>query len=412
MLINESDKKLVERIKTILKKSKVSDEISYSMLERNNRYQCVIKYQKDGKWEQFWVSTGFKIEKGNLRNAKKRAEEIADIFKDTVKENNRNVNNNKMDYYDFQSLADLNTTNYKQDKVTKADWDFYEYMEYWLYNIIQNAVAKDTFVGYKNQVTKRLKDYFTMPEHKKKVKEITADDLDDFYDHLRQQGLKNATIDKYNDNISSAYKFLLRKKLVRYNPTDMVNPIVVEVLEFPTYNKNEILQLFEILKGDPIEIPTLIDGYYGLRRSEIIGLRTEVFDFENNNFTVNHVALQAFGKENKEKVYFEDRIKSKKGCRTLPLFPEVKQAILEKLERIERNKKLFGNTYNHKYDGYICVQDNGDLIQPGYFTHRFAKIIKRNNLRKITPHRTKTQYCNIIAFRRSRYKRSTRLARS
>ena len=48
--------------------------------------------------------------------------------------------------------------------------------------------------------------------------------------------------------------------------------------------------------------------------------------------------------------------------------------------------KLLGNKYNHKYDGYLCIQDNGDIIQPNFFTKRFKKIIERNNLRKITPH--------------------------
>ena len=171
-----------------------------------------------------------------------------------------------------------------------------------------------------------------------------------------------------------------------YNPTKQINPIVVEVVEVSTYNKQEILKLLNILKDDVIELPTLFDSYYGLRRSEIIGLRKEVFDFEANNFIINHVAIQNDGKEHIEKVYFKDKTKSKKGYRSLPLFPEIKDAVLKKLDRIEENKKIFGNEYNHKYDGYICVQDNGDLIQPNFFTKRFGKIIKRNNLRKITPH--------------------------
>lgn len=237
-------------------------------------------------------------------------------------------------------------------------------MEYWLYKIIVNSVAPDTYVGYKRVVTGRMKDYFTMKEHKKTVKEIIADDLDDFYDYLRENKLKNATIDHYNDNISSAFKFLLKKKLVRYNPTDQINPIVVDI----------------------IELPTLFDAYYGIRRSEIFGLKKSVFDFENNTFTVNHVAIQFDGKDHKEKILFRDKTKSKKGCRAFPLFPEVKEAVKKKLERIEENKKIFGDTYNYKYDDYICVQDNGDFINPGYFTKRFAKIIKKNNLKKVTPH--------------------------
>lgn len=386
MLDEARKQKIIKRIKRILEKNEVSEDITYSVQEKDNVYQCVIRYQKRGKWEQFWSSTGLKVEKGNLRNAKKITEEIADLFKKTLKESLNETNVQNINFFDFQGLAELNTTNYNPNRTTKADWDFYEYMEYWLYSIIKNSVAKDTFTGYKRNITGWLKKYFTMKEHKKTVKELTADDLDDFYDYLRANNLKNATVDHFNDNISSAFKFLLRKKLVRYNPTDLVNPIVVDVIEVPTYTRLEIMKLFDVLKGDVIELPTLIDGYYGLRRSEIIGLRKEVFDFENNNFIINHVAIQNDGKENEEKVYFQDKTKSKKGYRNLPLFPEVKRAILEKLDRIEENKKIFGNSYNHKYDGYIFVHDNGDIIQPGYFTKRFSKVIKIHNLRKITPH--------------------------
>jgi len=387
MLEEAKKEKLIKRINALLEVFKVSEDISYTVQEKKGVYHCVIRYQKNTKWEQFWLSTGYKTEKGNLRNAKKTAEEIADIFRQTVKDNQGKekkleVNN----IIDFQTLMDLNTTNYNPNKITKADWDFYDYMEYWLNNVIVKTVVEDTYSGYKSLVKGRLKDYFTMEEHRRKVKELTSDDLDDFYDYLRENNLKNGTIDHYNDNISSAFKFLLKKKLVRYNPTTLINPIVVEVNEVPTYTKAEVEKLFEVFKGEIIELPTLIDAYYGLRRSEIFGLRECVFDFEKDTFTINHVAIQYDGKDHKEKILFRDKTKSKKGCRVFPLFPDIKVAILNKLEKIEENKKIFGNAYNHKYDGYLCVQDNGDFINPGYFTKRFGKIIKKNNLKKITPH--------------------------
>lgn len=386
MVEEARNQKLINRIDKLLENYEISNEIIYTVQEKKGIYQCVIDYKKNGKRDLFWVSTGLKVEKGNLRNAKNKARDIADFFKERVKDYKENKKENKMKITDFQELARLNTTNYSNDIKTKADWDFYEYMEYWLKNIIKNSVEQDTYNGYKRNVKNWIKKYFTMEEHKKTVKEITADDLDDFYDYCRENNLKNSSIDHYNDNISSAYNYLLKKGIVKYNPTKQINPIVVEVVEVSTYNKQEILKLLNILKDDVIELPTLFDSYYGLRRSEIIGLRKEVFDFEANNFIINHVAIQNDGKEHIEKVYFKDKTKSKKGYRSLPLFPEIKDAVLKKLDRIEENKKIFGNEYNHKYDGYICVQDNGDLIQPNFFTKRFGKIIKRNNLRKITPH--------------------------
>lgn len=118
----------------------------------------------------------------------------------------------------------------------------------------------------------------------------------------------------------------------------------------------------QILKGDIIELATLFNGFYGLKRSEIIGLRKTVFNFDENYFIINHVAIQNDGKDNEEKVYFKDKPKSKKGYRAFPLFEPIRDAVLRKLERIEENKKIFGNSYNHKYDGYLFAHDNGDII--------------------------------------------------
>lgn len=385
MLSEARSQKLLKRINKLLEKNKISEDITFSLQEKKEIYQCVISYQRNNKWNQFWVSTGIEVKRGNIRIANKEAKDIVDFFIDTVKEYNKeHIETYKI--LDFQSYAQLNTTNLNPNKTTKADWDFYDYMDFWLKKIIIHSVEKDTYKGYKGQVTGRLKKYFTTKKNRKLVKEITAEDLDNFYDHLREDGLCNATIDHYNDNISSAFKHLIKKKIVRYNPTDYINPLTVETKEVSTYNKSEIVNLLNLLKGDIIEIPTLFDSFYGLRRSEIIGLREQVFDFENNSFIINHVCIQNDGKDNKEKIYFKNKTKSKKGYRSFPLFPEIKIAVQEKLKRIEENKKLLGNKYNHKYDGYLCIQDNGDIIQPNFFTKRFKKIIERNNLRKITPH--------------------------
>ena len=106
------------------------------------------------------------------------------------------------------------------------------------------------------------------------------------------------------------------------------------------------------------------------------------FGFENNSFIVNHVCVQNDGKNNKEKFYFKDKTKSKKGYRTFPLFPIVKDAIINRFEQIEENKKLLGNCYNYKYDGYLCVQDNGDIIQPNYVTKDRLNIKLETNAKE------------------------------
>lgn len=65
---------------------------------------------------------------------------------------------------------------------------------------------------------------------------------------------------------------------------------------------------------------------------------------------------------------------------------DVKEIILKKIARIEECKKFYGNIYNHQYDGYLFAHDNGNLVSPNYFTKRFHKLVKRYQLRLITPH--------------------------
>ncbi|MDR5605598.1 hypothetical protein [Paenibacillus larvae] len=39
------------------------------------------------------------------------------------------------------------------------------------------------------------------------------------------------------------------------------------------YDSQELNKLFEAVKGDPIELAVLLAAFYGLRRSEIVGLK-------------------------------------------------------------------------------------------------------------------------------------------
>ena len=46
------------------------------------------------------------------------------------------------------------------------------------------------------------------------------------------------------------------------------------------YAKEETAALLEMAKDGPIYVPILLAAYYGLRRSEVLGLRWSAVDFE------------------------------------------------------------------------------------------------------------------------------------
>lgn len=46
------------------------------------------------------------------------------------------------------------------------------------------------------------------------------------------------------------------------------------------YNEKELERLFQVVKGDPIELGVILAAFYGLRRSEAVGLKWNAIDFE------------------------------------------------------------------------------------------------------------------------------------
>ena len=57
------------------------------------------------------------------------------------------------------------------------------------------------------------------------------------------------------------------------------------------------MELLEKVKDTPLEIIISIATCYGLRRSEILGLKWGAINFTNNTFTIKHKVTQATIKE-------------------------------------------------------------------------------------------------------------------
>lgn len=48
--------------------------------------------------------------------------------------------------------------------------------------------------------------------------------------------------------------------------------------------------------------------------------------------------------------------------------------------------RVCGNCYNKEYKDYICVDEMGNLPEPGYITSDFPKLLAKNELRHIRFH--------------------------
>ncbi len=145
------------------------------------------------------------------------------------------------------------------------------------------------------------------------------------------------------------------------------------------------MTLFDALSGDPLELCVKIAAYYGLRRSEVLGLRWDAIDLERKTISINHKVIEA-EVDGKFIPVGEDVLKTKSSFRTLPLIPAVEKLLLEEKEKQEMFRRLFKKSYCRDYLDYICVDQTGKILRPNYVTEHFAWLIQKYDLKKVRFH--------------------------
>jgi hypothetical protein len=150
------------------------------------------------------------------------------------------------------------------------------------------------------------------------------------------------------------------------------------------------------IDGDPIRMPVLLTAYYGLRRSEVLGLKWSAIDFTDKTISVRHKVLED---DEEKKLVGMDVMKTKSSYRTLPLIPLVEEELLRERERQEEMKQVMRRAYNREYEEYICVDAVGELIRPRYVTEHFQVILKQNGLRRIRFHDLRNSTASLLLSR-------------
>ena len=128
--------------------------------------------------------------------------------------------------------------------------------------------------------------------------------------------------------------------------------------------------------------PIFLGAFYGLRRSEALGLKWDAIDFQNGTITIRHTVTSCTI-DGKHVQVAKDTTKTKSSMRTLPLVPVFKEKLLKMKEQQAEYRRLCGKCYDNRYLEYICVDEMGTLVSPHYLTAAFPKLLDKNELRRI-----------------------------
>ncbi len=261
---------------------------------------------------------------------------------------------------------------------------FTDYLLEWL-EMIKLKVELSTYSAYLLVIKRRIIPYFE--PMKLKLIEVNNRHIQEYYNYcINVEGISGNTVLRRHANLHMALKHAVRTDMIVKNPTDYVEKPKKKKYRGDIYDKEELNHLFEIVKGQRIEFAVKMASYYGLRRSEIVGLKWSAFDFKNKVFRIGHTVTQ-FTLDDKVVVVEKDRGKTEESIRTLPLIRPIEEMLLRMKKKQERYKMLCGDCYMNDYIDYVYVNEIGDRIKPAYITDNFkGSVIRKNKLKDIRFH--------------------------
>lgn len=261
------------------------------------------------------------------------------------------------------------------------DYDpfFWEYIEKWIdkKRLSLKANSVKSYEDYaKVHILPKLGDL--------KIRDMTLKHLQIFYNDL----LKNISVNsakKVHVVISGALLDAVRDNIIPVNFADYVEFPKAKPFEGHTYTPEQVSKLLEAVKaeGEPIRAAVTLAVCYGLRRSEVCGLRWIDIDFDEKVLRVRNTVVQ-----NGTLKIEAQQTKTSKSRRTIALI-EATIPYLKELKQLQESNGL-------KLDKVVAWL-NGQPLRPDYLTAKTRKLMEKYGLQRIRLHDLRHTAASLLA---------------
>lgn len=259
-----------------------------------------------------------------------------------------------------------------------------EWLRYWLENIYSVRAAETSVYAYRNMIENHI-----IPALGKRIlQKLRAAHVQQYYSMLmKEKGLSPNTVIKHHDLLNSALTAAVKQEYVTRNIMSGVERPKKIWHEASIYNPEQLQKLFEIVRGDRLEIAVKLGAYLGLRRKEICGLKWRDIDFQRR---IIHIcrAMTQVGKE----IIIKDT-KTYASDRKLFIPDGLEIALKEEKGKQEKNKDALGAGWTDS--GYVVVWEDGRPYRPNYISELFTKFLKDNGLPKIVLHELRHTFASL-----------------
>lgn len=256
-----------------------------------------------------------------------------------------------------------------------------EYLEEWVENHGKANLRPSTFAGYKSHIRNHIVPYIGHVQ----LNQLTPAMLDNMFQQLFDKGLSNSTV-RYAQRILSVSMEHARKyRYIEHNPArDIITKFGKQAKTPDPYTIEQMRTFMSNVIGTEWEMPVVLAGMYGLRMSEIIGLRTTNIDLEKMQFGV--VEQMPFKVPPGTKTITE-MAPTKSNDRILPITEEALPYFLRQFDLIARQKALTEAGGGVYYDNKLFIaKPDGSPQRRDRMSANFGQLIRHLEMPHIRFH--------------------------
>ena len=332
--------------------------ITGSIQPKDGKWYAIINFYVEGKRKPKWFNTGYLV-----RGDKRKATEFLQA-----------------------KLTELNHKRIRSIDDADSSIQFMDFLYTWL-EVKKTTLSPNTYDGYRTMVSNRIHHYFA-PQNLT-LRELRADHFEKYYMELLKSGLTSCTVLHHHRLLKQAVVYAARTGILTSNIMERVKAPADSQFIAKYYSKEEALDLIQKAKGNEIYIPVLLAVMYGLRRSEVVGLKWSSIDFEKQTISIESKVI--IHREDGKNIYTDmNKLKSDSSRRTLPLIPFVADALKQAKRQDTKN-------FWDRPDGYVCLNAKGKLLTPDSLSKKFSRLLEEAGLRKIRYHDLRHTCASLLA---------------
>ncbi len=256
-----------------------------------------------------------------------------------------------------------------------------DYLEEWVEKHGNTNLRPSTFTSYKSHIRNHITPHIGHIS----LNQLSPAHIDNLFIQLFEKGLSNSSV-KYAQRILSVSMEHARKyHYIDHNPArDIITKFGKPGKTPDPYTIEQMQLLMSKVLGTEWEVPIMLAGMYGLRLSEILGLRMINIDLEKMQFGI--VEQMPFNVPRQTKILTE-MAPTKSSDRYLPITEETLPYFTRRYALIEKQKAFIGASGDTYHDNKLIIsKPDGGPLRRDTVSANFGLLIKKLEMPHIRFH--------------------------